>query len=128
MTWTTSVRPYFRTLASVATTVILTVTLITTVSDAQADEHVPSIVGSFGVGGGLSGQVDESTGAFDIQVPVLSLPGLTGRGGVDIGVSYEHNLATAGVNRFGFGEGWSWSGSFVDTNDIVHISCWGAIF
>jgi YD repeat-containing protein len=91
------------------------------VSSAGAVEQGVPVVGSFGVGGGLSGGVDEGSGVFDVQVPVWGLPGVGGRGGVDVGLSYSQGLAAGGVDRFGVGAGMGWSGSFVDVDGGVKV-------
>jgi hypothetical protein len=99
----------FRVVVSVAVVATLVVIFVTAESPAHSRpaSSMSPVVGSFGVGAGGTGGIDERTGVFEAQIPLLSSPGLGG-GSVDMGVSYRHELADAGVDVFGLGAGWGW--------------------
>jgi YD repeat-containing protein len=122
-TYTRSLWTRFRvTVGSLVVAALAATFLTVNIMPVQAaSSSMSAVVGSFGVGGGLSGGVNEGTGAFDMQVPVLSLPGVSGRGAVDVGLSYSQDLAAGGIDRFGMGAGMGWSGSFVDVDGGVRV-------
>lgn len=71
------------------------------------------VSGAIGLGGGISGTVDERTGLFSIAVPVASIGG-RGSAGIDLSLLYEQSRAVGGVDRSGFGPGWSLGVPFVN--------------
>ena len=77
---------------------------------------------AFAMGGGVGGQIDQRTGAFQASVPLLNI---SGRGGSDLSMSlsYDQNLAVQGAagNRFGFGSGWALGLPWVDTAGTVRV-------
>ena len=71
------------------------------------------VSGAMGLGGGLSGSVDERTGLFSVSVPVVSVAGPgSGWGVVVVGVGSGPGGGV--VDRSGFGAGWSLGVSFID--------------
>jgi hypothetical protein len=113
-------------ISRVIVTALAVTFLVADVSSANEQEASPvtPVVGSFGIGSGVSGEVDERTGGFALQVPLMELPGVisaTGSSGaVSIGVSYSQELAGTGIDRFGLGVGFQWSeGTYVDVDGGV---------
>jgi YD repeat-containing protein len=97
--------------------------LVSDVNPARAGEGATPVVGSFGVGGALSGGVDERTGGFALQTPLLALPGIPGGGGsVDVGVSYRQDLAAGNGDVYGLGAGWVWNIPRVNVDSGVQVS------
>jgi hypothetical protein len=92
MTWTLSARTRFRIFMSIGVLVAMTATCVTAVSPARAGETSALAVGSFGVGEGITGGIDERTGTLSLQIPLISLPGVDGSGLVNMGISYGHEL------------------------------------
>lgn len=80
-------------------------------ADAGSSESVP-VIGPVVSGGGSTGRIDERSGAFGLQVPVLALPG----SGLPVQLSLQYNqtAAAAGLDRFGVGAGWGWGIPHVD--------------
>jgi YD repeat-containing protein len=75
------------------------------------------------VGGALSGGVDERTGGFALQTPLLALPGIPGgSGSVDMGVSYRQDLAASNGDVSGLGPGWVWNMPRVNVDAGVQVS------
>ena len=71
------------------------------------------VSGAIGLGGGLSGSVDERTGLFSVSVPVVSVAG-PGSAGVTWSLVWDQGRAVDGVDRSGFGAGWSLGVSFIN--------------
>jgi RHS repeat-associated protein len=71
------------------------------------------VSGAIGLGGGLSGSVDERTGLFSVSVPVVSVGG-PGSAGVSWSLVWDQGRAAGGLDRSGFGPGWSLGVSFID--------------
>ena len=76
--------------------------------------------GALGLGGGLSGAIDERTGLLGIQVPVVAVTGV-GSAGVSWSLSWDQGRATQGIDRSDFGAGWSLDTSFVDARTPVTV-------
>ena len=70
------------------------------------------VSGAIGLGGGVSGSIDERTGLFSVSVPVASIRG-RGSAGVDLSLVYEQARAVGGVDRSGFGPGWALGVPFI---------------
>jgi RHS repeat-associated protein len=81
------------------------------VSHVQSGLSVVS--GAIGLGGGLSGSVDERTGLFSVSVPVAAVAG-PGSAGVTWSLVWDQARAAGGLDRSGFGPGWSLGTSFID--------------
>jgi len=71
------------------------------------------VSGAIGLGGGLSGSVDERTGLFSVSVPVAAVAG-PGTAGVTWSLVWDQARAAGGLDRSGFGPGWSLGVSFID--------------
>ena len=71
------------------------------------------VSGAIGLGGGLSGSVDERTGLFSVSVPVAAVAG-PGSAGVTWSLVWDQARAAGGLDRSGFGPGWSLGTSFID--------------
>ena len=84
---------------------------------AQAD--VPAS-GAFSLGGGLSGSVDPRTGQFSASIPLVNVAG-RGDSGVQMGLGWEQSRAGAGLDRGGWGGGWSLGSTFIDTTGDVTV-------
>ncbi len=78
------------------------------------------VSGAIGLGGGLSGSIDERTGLFSVSVPVVSVAG-PGSAGVSWSLVWDQARAVDGVDRSGFGAGWSLGASFVETSGAVQV-------
>src|SRR4051812_4624124 len=78
----------------------------------RADAAGP-VSGAIGLGGGLAGSVDERTGLFSVSVPVASVGG-PGSAGVTWTLDWDQARAASGLDRSGFGPGWSLGVSFID--------------
>ena len=76
--------------------------------------------GGFALHGGLGGSVDERTGQFSATVPLTTVRG-DGSAGVQIALSWQQTRATAGVDRSGWGAGWSLGSSFVDVTGVKRV-------
>src|SRR5262245_66679420 len=72
-----------------------------------------AVSGAIGLGGGLSGSVDEQTGLFSVSVPVVSVGG-PGSAGVSWSLVWDQARAAGGLDRSGFGPGWSLGLSFIN--------------
>lgn len=70
------------------------------------------VSGAIGLGGGVSGSVDERTGLFSISVPVAAVGG-RGAAAIDLSLVYEQSRAVGGIDRSGFGPGWSLGVPFI---------------
>ena len=68
------------------------------------------------MGGGIGGSIDQRTGAFQAQVPLVSVAGRAGTG-LSLALSYDQSLAVLGEagDRFGLGAGWTLGVPWVDT-------------
>ena len=78
------------------------------------------VSGAIGLGGGLSGSVDERTGLFSVSVPVVSVGG-PGSAGVTWSLVWDQGRAVDGVDRSGFGAGWSLGVSFINPATPVTV-------
>ena len=78
------------------------------------------VSGAIGLGGGLSGSVDERTGLFSVSVPVVSVAG-PGSAGVTWSLVWDQGRAVDGVDRSGFGAGWSLGVSFINPATPVTV-------
>ncbi len=72
------------------------------------------VSGAIGLGGGLSGSVDQRTGLFSVSVPVASVGG-PGSAGVTWTLVWDQARAADSLDRSGFGSGWSLGVSFINT-------------
>ena len=72
------------------------------------------VSGAIGLGGGLSGSVDQRTGLFSVSVPVASVGG-PGSAGVTWSLVWDQARAADSLDRSGFGPGWSLGVSFINT-------------
>ena len=77
---------------------------------ARADQPVS---GAFALGGGVGGQVDPRTGQFSVSLPLTTVAS-RGTSSVTYNLSWDQSRAGAGVDRYGFGAGWSLGTTFVD--------------
>lgn len=109
-------RSHRRALTLVVTAAVVAGVLV---SPVAATSGLPRAVaagpvsGAIGLGGGLSGTVDERTGLFSVSVPVMAVTG-PGSAGVSWSLVWDQGRAVDGVDRSGFGEGWSLGVSFID--------------
>ena len=87
-------------------------------SRAHADDQPVS--GAFNLGGGLSGSVDERTGQFSVSLPLVRVPS-RGDADVSFSLSWVQSRAGTGVDRLGWGEGWSLGSAFIDTSGGVTV-------
>ena len=78
------------------------------------------VSGAIGLGGGLSGSVDERTGLFSVSVPVVSVGG-PGSAGVTWSLVWDQGRAVDRVDRSGFGAGWSLGVSFINPETPVTV-------
>jgi len=83
------------------------------VSGGLARAAAGPVSGAIGLGGGLSGSVDQRTGLFSVSVPVVSVGG-PGSAGVSWSLVWDQARAAGGLDRSGFGPGWSLGVSFVN--------------
>ena len=79
-----------------------------------------AVSGAIGLGGGLSGSVDERTGLFSVSVPVVSVAG-PGSAGVSWSLVWDQARAAGGLDRSGFGPGWSLGVSFVNAETPLTV-------
>jgi hypothetical protein len=79
----------------------------------QVKSGLSVVSGAIGLGGGLSGSVDERTGLLSVSVPVATAGG-PGTAGVTWSLAWHQARAAGGLDRSGFGPGWSLGVSFVD--------------
>ena len=96
-------RPPLAVLLTAALVASLLVTSIAVRSYGRVDAAGP-VSGAIGLGGGLSGSVDERTGLFSVSVPVVSVGG-PGSAGVTWSLVWDQARAVDGVDRSGFGAG-----------------------
>jgi hypothetical protein len=85
---------------------------------AQEGDAVVPVVGSFGMGGSATGGVNEATGVFGVQVPVMGVPGVND-GGADLSVSYRQNSSE--TEEQGVGARWVWGVSRVVVDGGVKV-------
>src|SRR5919198_2270767 len=78
------------------------------------------VSGAIGLGDGVSGSVDERTGMFSASVPLVTVGG-PGSAGVAWSLVWEQSRAVAGLDRSGFGAGWSLGASFIDPASPVTV-------
>ncbi len=86
---------------------------------ARADGDQP-VSGAFNLGGGLAGAVDERTGQFSVSLPLVSVAS-RGDSDVSFSLSWVQSRAGNGVDRLGWGEGWSLGSAFIDTSGGVTV-------
>ncbi len=68
----------------------------------------------------MSGSIDERTGLFSVSVPVVSVAG-PGSAGVSWSLVWDQARAVDGLDRSGFGAGWSLGASYVETSGAVQV-------
>jgi RHS repeat-associated protein len=88
-------------------------------ADAVEDTPAP-VSNSFAMGGGLSGAIDERTGAFQASFPLVALGDRDGVG-ASFSLGYDQSLAAQGTDRFGLGAGWTLGMPWVDTVSGVQV-------
>jgi len=113
------------TIATVLVAVLVAVGLQVVESEpAWAQGAGPSapVSNAFAMGGGIGGQIDQRTGAFQASIPLLNIAGRAGSN-LAMSLSYDQNLAMQGAagNRFGFGSGWAIGLPWVDTAGTVRV-------
>ena len=86
---------------------------------ARADGDQP-VSGAFNLGGGLAGAVDERTGQFSVSLPLVKVAS-RGDSDVSFSLSWVQSRAGNGVDRLGWGEGWSLGSAFIDTSGGVTV-------
>jgi RHS repeat-associated protein len=86
----------------------------------RAAAATPPANGAFALHGGLGGDIDERTGQFSVTVPVTTVGG-QGTAAVSVGLSWQQERAAAGVDRSGWGAGWSIGSSFVDVTGVKRV-------
>ncbi|MGW2207640.1 hypothetical protein, partial [Streptomyces sp. NPDC001774] len=79
-----------------ATAVVMGVTAVPVLLPGAAVAESGPVSGSFAMGGGVAGTLDERRGVFRASVP---LAGLEGRGGLDVSVSLSYDQQAAGGAR-----------------------------
>src|SRR6201992_1846442 len=92
-------------------------------STAAAATGAPGPVSNaFALAGGLGGQIDPRTGAFQASEPLVTL-GDRGGDGLSLALSYEQSAGAlgAGGDRCGLGAGWGLGVPWVDTAGGVHV-------
>ena len=104
--------------------VLLTVTVLVAALGLLAPPALPRLLtaaraaepvsGAFTLGGGLGGSIDSRTGQFGVSLPLVDI---ASRGGSDISMnlSWDQARAGAGIDRAGFGGGWSLGTTFIET-------------
>ena len=77
---------------------------------------------AFAMGGGVGGSIDQRTGAFQAQLPLVNIAGRTGAG-LSLALSYDQSLAVQGSagDRFGLGAGWTLGVPWVNTAGGVQV-------
>jgi RHS repeat-associated protein len=77
---------------------------------------------AFAMGGGVGGSIDQRTGAFQAQLPLVSIAGRAGTG-LSLTLSYDQSLAVQGPagDRFGLGAGWTLGVPWVNTAGGVQV-------
>ncbi|HEV3289355.1 MAG TPA: hypothetical protein VG123_10195, partial [Streptosporangiaceae bacterium] len=62
---------------------------------------------AFAMGSGVGGSINQRTGAFQVSVPLVNVPGRAGVG-LSLALGYDQSLAALGAagDRFGLGAGW----------------------
>lgn len=79
-----------------------------------------AVSGAIGLGDGVTGSVDERTGLFTASVPLVTVGG-PGSAGVSWSLVWEQGRAVDGLDRSGFGAGWSLGASFIDPATPVTV-------
>ncbi|MGW2207694.1 hypothetical protein, partial [Streptomyces sp. NPDC001774] len=79
-----------------ATAVVMGVTAVPVLLPGAAVAEGGPVSGSFAMGGGVAGTLDERRGVFRASVP---LAGLEGRGGLDVVVSLTYDQQAGGGAR-----------------------------
>ena len=97
----------------------LLVPFLTVRSAAPAAAAGP-VSGAIGLGDGVSGSVDERTGLFSASVPLVTVGG-PGSAGVTWSLLWDQGRAVDGLDRSGFGAGWSLGASFIDPATPVTV-------
>jgi RHS repeat-associated protein len=87
---------------------------------SQVRSGLSVVSGAIGLGGGLSGSVNERTGLFSVSVPVAGVAG-PGSAGVTWSLVWDQARAAGGLDRSGFGPGWSLGASFIDPAGAVTV-------
>ena len=78
---------------------------------AMADTAPPT--GGFALAGGVGGDIDQRTGQLSASVPITTVRG-NGQASLAIALTWQQDRAAAGVDRSGWGAGWSMGNTFVD--------------
>ena len=91
-----------------------------TVGAAAPAAAAGPVSGAIGLGDGVTGSIDERTGLFSTSVPLVSVGG-PGSAGVTWSLLWDQGRAADGVDRSGFGPGWSLGASFIDPASPVTV-------
>src|ERR1700744_3076866 len=83
---------------------------------ASAASGTAPVSNAFAMGGGIGGSIDQRTGAFQAQLPLVNIAGRAGAG-LSLALSYDQSLAVQGSagDRFGLGAGWTLGGPWGNT-------------
>ncbi len=103
--------------SALVATLLLPLLSVTTAAPAAA---AGAVSGAIGLGDGLSGSIDERTGLFSASVPLVAAAG-PGSAGVTWSLVWDQGRAADGVDRSGFGPGWSLGASFIDPANPVTV-------
>ncbi len=110
-----------RALVLAVTTALVAMVLVPFITATAAPAVAAGPVsGAIGLGDGLSGSIDERTGLFSASVPLVTVGG-PGSAGVSWSLVWDQARAAGGVDRSGFGPGWSLGSSFIDPGTPVTV-------
>jgi len=89
---------------------------------ASAASGTAPVSNAFAMGGGIGGSIDQRTGAFQAQLPLVNIAGRAGAG-LSLTLSYDQSLAVQGPagDRFGLGAGWTLGVPWVNTAGGVQV-------
>jgi YD repeat-containing protein len=89
---------------------------------ASAASGTAPVSNAFAMGGGIGGAIDQRTGAFQAQLPLVNIAGRAGAG-LSLTLSYDQSLAVQGPagDRFGLGAGWTLGVPWVNTAGGVQV-------
>jgi RHS repeat-associated protein len=89
---------------------------------ANGSEGPAPVSNAFAMGGGISGLINQRTGAFEASVPLVNIAGRAADG-LSLVLTYDQSLAQQGAagDRFGLGAGWALGVPWVDTAGGVRV-------
>ncbi len=80
----------------------------------------PAPTGGFSLGSGLGGTIDPRTGQASAGVPIAVVRG-NGHAGIQIQLDWQQERAAAGLDRSGWGAGWSLGTTFVSVVGLKRV-------